>query len=561
MVPAGGPAVTPAATPTSTAPPGPPPLTPAEKAKRAEEARATFDTLYADTLRKVKSPREGLDLASSLLTAAKAAGAKGNPEMLALIAQAAADLAVKLPEGYPVAIEAFQLIVDKRPTSDSAALEGLANVCQLVYARSRVADRDKAAARLIDALVTLGDDRTEAGDYARAAGAYRRAQDAATTVKSPDLASIQTKYQYANSRQATLVKIDRLARQLEANPDDAAAHDEIVRLNLVELDSPERAAKYLDPKAGDVRSKFVLLAGMTPGNLPEAAGLQLGDWYAGLADQGSPPARLAMLVRARTYYSIYLDKHAAIDASKGAGGGPLRRRGPHRQALAEAARAGGGGAALYVRPIERVGPGRRPLRLRDFSPQGNAGTIHGGQIVKGLVGDAMTFDGVHDYIDCGTKPVFQITGDLTIAFWIQRVPAAARQTLVNKSFAGEGAITVEPAGVLTFSYGRTAGTGSTVATFSTAAPLDAGVWTHIALVRDFTNKRMLWYKNGKKSDEAAPAFSAVTASLSPLYIGTGFAGPFAGRLDELAVYGRALTEKEVQLLFEMGQKGTSLSGK
>jgi hypothetical protein len=556
----------PAVTPASTAKPEPPPLTPAEKAKRLEEAQSTFDALYGDTIRRVKTAREALDLAPTLVVAAKNAGAKGQPEMLALIAQAAADLVAKIPDGFPIAIEALQLVVDKAPDQRTAALEGLSNVLQTVYARSHGPDHDKAAERLIDVLVTLGDDRVDAGDYVRAAAAYRRAQDAATAVKSSSLPSIQVKYQAATARQAVVVQIDRLARVLESNPDDAASRDEIIRLTLTEHDSPERAAKYLDLKSDAVESKLILLAGMTPGNLPETACLQLGEWYAGLADQGSTPARLSMLIRARTYYSVYLGKHTDPDPAKVQATAALRVIEDRINKLSPKARIPAGAVLILTFDRSTVGDqGGGHFIMRDLSPQGNTGVLHGGQISKGLVGEAMTFDGTHDYVDCGNKPSLQITGDMTISFWLLRSTATptGRQAILSKSFVAEGAIVLESGGLLGYWYGRTSAAGSMSAGFPTAAPIEAGAWTHVVLVRDFTNNRLLWYKNGKKTDEGKTPFAGVTASQSPLTIGAGFngAGMLAGRLDELAIFGRALTEKEVQILYDMGQKGASLSGK
>ena len=539
------------------------PLTPAEKQKRAELAAATFESLFGEAIRRAKATlgtRDDLELASGLLSAAK--NAKDQLEMLSLTAWAAADLAGKIPEGYAIAIEALQLIADKMSDERSAALEELVNLCQLAYSRSRGADRDKAAERLMEATASFGDDRAEAGDFVKAAAAYRRALDAAAAAKkSSEQPSIQARYQYASSRQTIMVQIDRLAKQLESTPTDTSAREELIRLTLVELDAPDRAARFLDPKADDLRSKLILLAGMTPGNLPEAACLQLGDWYAALADQGSPPARVIMLGRARTYYSVFLEKHGPPDLQKTQVTIALRTVEDKITRISPKPRIPAG--AVLVLTFDRSSVTTQGLLyvMRDQSPQGNHGILHGGTLAKGVVGDAMTFGGVKDYIDCGSKPSLQITGDETIAFWIMPARFAARTNPFSKNYSTDGAITLEPTGHLTYYYGHAVVGGATYAAFATSAPIEAGVWTHVALVRDFTNKKFMWYRNGKKTDESKPAFPAVSPSNSPLQIGTGYVGPFPGRLDELAVFSRALTDKEVQLLFEMGQKGVSLGGR
>ena len=291
------PAAGPAATPTAR------PVSDAEHAKRAEEAKAAFDSLFSDSIRKVKatvSVKDDIELAGTFLAAARTS--KNQPELAVLAAAAAAEYGSKGPEGFATALEAAQLVLEQPPEIRDGVLDNVAGYCQSIVSRSSGADREKAGEQLVAVLAVAGDDRAAAGDYAKAVIQYRKALDAGQAIKSAAMADIQAKLQMATLRQAALVRIDALAKQLQANPADTAARDEIIRQYLVEMDNPQRAAEYLDTKADDVRSKLILLAGMSTANLPEAACHQLAEMYAGLGDKAMPAvARTVMYARAKVY--------------------------------------------------------------------------------------------------------------------------------------------------------------------------------------------------------------------------------------------------------------------
>lgn len=89
---------------------------------------------------------------------------------------------------------------------------------------------------------------------------------------------------------------------------------------------------------------------------------------------------------------------------------------------------------------------------------------------------------------------------------------------------------------------------------------EANVWTHLAVVRDVVNGKITWYKNGKKADEGKCPTTAVRASIAAVQIGYGYSGYFSGKIDEFSLYRRALTDREIQSLFDLGSHGISLSG-
>ena len=541
--------------------PGPPAETAASK--DAKSAREVFDSLFAEEIKRAKvsrDPADDVDLAKQMLALVKRPGTP--PDLVVLAANAAADLAAKVPEGLPIAIEAMELLADKVPAQRDAAVDQLVTLCQALYARSRGPEREAAGRRLVETLVSAGDDRYDASDYAKAAAAYRRAADTAAALRMSDQPSIQAKFLQAAARQTTLAKADQLAKQLETNPGDTAARDEIIRLYLVDLDSPDRAARFLDAdRTASLDGKLVLLAGMTAGNLPEPACRKLADWYAGLADQAPPQAKAAMLIRAITYLETYLAKHAAPDAARTEAATLLKGVEEKLAKVMPHAKVPPGAVVVFSFDKSTLFEVQGQAFVRDLSGQGNHGAIHGAALAKGIAGEGLLFDGEGSCVDLGNKPTLQITGSQTIAFWLMPAFLRGRRNPYNKALGGEGTMTLERAGAVNYYYGQAGGNDDPYTQITMADPLKPEVWSHLVLVRDFAAKRVTWYKDGKKVNEAPTAYASVTASKMPLFLGKGYAGAFAGRMDEFALFNRALTEKEVQQLYETGRRGQGLAGR
>ena len=531
--------------------------------KDAQAAKEVFDSLFAEEIKRAKAsrdPADNVDLAKRLL--ALAMQPKTSPDLIALAANAAADLGSKVSEGLPIAIQAMELLADKVPAQRAAALEQLVVLCQALYARSRGPEREATGKQLVEALVAVGDERCEAMDFAKAVAAYRRAADTASSLKLFELPSIQAKIIQAAARQSVLAKADPLARQLETNPGDTAARDALLRLYLVELDSPDRAAKFLDAdRIAGLDGKLVLLAGMAPANLPEAACRKLAEWYEGLADQAPAQAKSAMLLRAVMYYETYLVKHPEADAARLEASLLLKGVEGKLAKLLPRSRVPQGAVVVFSFDKSTLFEAQSNFYVRDLSGQGNNGLVHGPTLTKGVAGDAFLFSGDSQYVDLGNNPSLQITGSQTIAFWLAPAVLGERRNPYNKAYGGEGTMTLEPPGTINYYYGQGGGNDEPYTSVNMSDPMKVDVWAHLVLVRDFAAKKVTWYKDGKKVGESPAAYASVTASRLPLRLGSGYAGPFAGRMDEFALFNRALTEKEVLQLYETGQRGQGLAGR
>ncbi|MFA6336344.1 MAG: DUF2341 domain-containing protein, partial [Bacteroidales bacterium] len=148
------------------------------------------------------------------------------------------------------------------------------------------------------------------------------------------------------------------------------------------------------------------------------------------------------------------------------------------------------------------------------------------------------------YVDLGNSDSLKITGSQTIAMWIKPTNFSARRNPVDKAYGGEGTMTMETSGGVTYYYGTSGANGSPYQSFGSSA-LTSGSWNHIAIVRDLDNMKLRWYINGVKTNETNASYAAAAPSGSNLRIGLGYAGAFLGLIDELTIYNKALSDTEV----------------
>ena len=140
----------------------------------------------------------------------------------------------------------------------------------------------------------------------------------------------------------------------------------------------------------------------------------------------------------------------------------------------------------------------------------------------------------------------QIAGSQTIAFWINPTVLNARRNPFNKSYVAEGTMTLEVSGSINYFYGIV---GKPYTSIALTEPLVAKQWAHVALVRDLTAQRIMWYKNGKLDNDRPAPFPSAATSSDPVLIGKGYTNPFIGQMDDIGVWPRALTAQEIQALY------------
>ena len=279
-------------------------------ARAQESAENVFHSLFGEKLKQVtETPQKTDDVARAEQIVAAARNVESQPALFALLCEKAFELAQAAPEGQAVALEAMRYLAEKLPETKEACQEKAIALQQGAYNRSSGYGRMAAARDLIDALLAAADTKAESGKIDEAVTLAQRAYGFTGSLTAADRESVQGKLKSILSRREMAAKIAVLERRLKADASDRTARESLIMLYVVELDSPQEAAKLLTVDCDARLRTYVSLAVRDPKDVAEAACLELGEWYrscaGGVGDAGKPP----MLRRARTYYERYLSLH------------------------------------------------------------------------------------------------------------------------------------------------------------------------------------------------------------------------------------------------------------
>jgi len=104
-------------------------------------------------------------------------------------------------------------------------------------------------------------------------------------------------------------------------------------------------------------------------------------------------------------------------------------------------------------------------------------------------GSCLSFDGSDDKITIPNSTSLQVTGDLTISFWIRPTNISkGRQNIIDKAYGGEFAFTQETSGSISYYWGTSGGRATPYQGFgSGAGSVIQNQWQHFTLVRDLSN--------------------------------------------------------------------------
>jgi len=280
----------------------------------AGEAEEAFEALFGKECEQVAATRSRDDdvaLASKLLKTAKSDDT--HADLAALLCEKAHDLSAKQANGYETAVEAMELAAELAPAKTAACWEKILAIREQQYRLVSSADRTEAGDNLLEALLAVADNRSDAGDVSGAAGLFRRASMIATAVGADRKAEIQFRSERSAARARIRKQVDGLQARIEADPNDADARNQAVQLCVVELDDPARAATFLSETCDAQMRKYVpaVLKGLD--GAPEVACMELARWYQNLAASAGPAGKAAMLKRAYGYYERYLGLHTSDD--------------------------------------------------------------------------------------------------------------------------------------------------------------------------------------------------------------------------------------------------------
>ena len=180
----------------------------------------------------------------------------------------------------------------------------------------------------------------------------------------------------------------------------------------------------------------------------------------------------------------------------------------------------------------------------DASGRGNVGSISGASWnAGGRFGSALSFDGVNDWVSVPDASSLDLTTGMTLESWVRPSALGGWRTVVFKE---------RPGGVVYGLFADQAGSRPSGQVFigsernavgKAALPLNA--WTHLATTYDGAVVRL--YVNGALAGSTSVT-GAMAASTGVLRVGGNsiWGEWFAGLIDEVRVYNRALSAGEVQ---------------
>ena len=185
----------------------------------------------------------------------------------------------------------------------------------------------------------------------------------------------------------------------------------------------------------------------------------------------------------------------------------------------------------------------------------NPGELVGGVSYKpGMVGPGFVFHGgLNDYVQVGDTPTLKMTTAMTLECWI--FPTQISQDTVFANREGEYEFGVFADGTIWWAFANTV-PGWVGISSGFVAPLAS--WTHVAITYD--NGLITTYGNGVQVHQyqGSGPIGDVLPTLNEFRIGNRqqFPEPFAGIIDELKIYNRALSSSEVAAIYAAGSNGT-----
>jgi hypothetical protein len=184
----------------------------------------------------------------------------------------------------------------------------------------------------------------------------------------------------------------------------------------------------------------------------------------------------------------------------------------------------------------------------DSSGNGHLGTLVGGPTwTAGRVSGAVQFDGTSDYIDTAGETAFDFTGPFSVSFWMKRNGFTnAWEAMLTKADSAWGVARNFTGRSVAFTTFNASGTSQDLAGTTI---VDDSQWHHVAAVYTGTQKQL--YIDGALNASVNYSQTLRTNNFNLRLgmnqeYGPGFYG---GALDEVRVYGRALTAADVTLLF------------
>ncbi|MCX6013467.1 MAG: LamG domain-containing protein [Chloroflexi bacterium] len=186
---------------------------------------------------------------------------------------------------------------------------------------------------------------------------------------------------------------------------------------------------------------------------------------------------------------------------------------------------------------------------KDSSGNKNDGTLKNGtKWVDGKFGKALSFNGVDDYVDCGSGASLDITDAITVGAWVNIPNVSGLKTIIGKQ--GAYAFNIRDNEIrFTLPALWDADTSG--------AALTSGSWSHIAITYD--KKNVKYYKDGVFIF-SIPETDAIRVTANTLLIGNNEWNEwFSGTMDEVVLFNVVLTEDDIKDIMKGGSNVLAVS--
>jgi len=181
--------------------------------------------------------------------------------------------------------------------------------------------------------------------------------------------------------------------------------------------------------------------------------------------------------------------------------------------------------------------------VADSSGNANTGTISNATwTTQGKFGNALVFNGTNALVTVNNSASLQLTTGMTLEAWVYPTVTLSGWTDVVYKQVDIYYLEAESGVGAPATGGTFAGTPATI--YGTSA-VPANSWTHLAATYDGAMLRL--YVNGVQVSSHAQT-GAISSSANPVQIGgdTIYGQYFQGRIDEVRIYNRALSQAEIQ---------------
>ena len=181
----------------------------------------------------------------------------------------------------------------------------------------------------------------------------------------------------------------------------------------------------------------------------------------------------------------------------------------------------------------------------DASGHGNAGTLTGGtgRTTAGRYGSALLFDGIDDLVSVADNPSLDLTNAVTLEAWVYATSISGYRTVALKERTGYFSWALYANSSALAPSGRVFTTADLDATGGGTLALNR--WYHLAMTYDGAAVKL--FVDGTQV-ATRPVAGAMPVSDLPFRIGGNkiWREWFKGRIDDVRLYGRALTAAEIQ---------------